>query len=68
MFVLQKRYRVCEEDIYVFALILFILGIASASAEEPIIGLLTLPEVLGEGPCDHFSPEDITLYSGMEKN
>lgn len=67
VFVLQKPYRVCEEDIYVFALILFILGIASASAEEPIIGLLTLPEVLGEGPCDHFSPEDITLYSGMDK-
>jgi hypothetical protein len=49
------------------ALILLVLSVASASAEEPIIGLLTLPEVLGYGPCDDFSPEEITLYSGMDK-
>jgi hypothetical protein len=49
------------------ALILLILSVASATAEEPIIGLFTLPEVLGEGPCDHFLPEEITLYSGMDK-
>jgi len=48
-------------------LILLILNVASVIAEEPIIGLLTLPEVLGEGPCDDFSPEDIPLYSGMDK-
>jgi len=48
-------------------LILLILNVASAIAEESIIGLLTLPEVLGEGPCDDFIPEDIPLYSGMDK-
>jgi hypothetical protein len=49
------------------ALILLMLSVTSASAEEPIIGLLTLPEVLGNGPCDDFSPEEIRLYSGMDK-
>lgn len=49
------------------ALILLILNVTSVIAEEPIIGLLTLPEVLGEGPCDNFLPEDIPLYSGMDK-
>jgi len=43
------------------------LNVTSVIAEEPIIGLLTLPEVLGEGPCDDFSPEEIMLYSGMDK-
>lgn len=49
------------------ALILLMLSVASASAEEPIIGLLTLPEVLGDGACDDFSPEEIQIYSGMDK-
>jgi len=49
-----------------FPLILFMFGITSASAEEPIIGLITLPEVLGNGPCDNFAPEDISVYSEMD--
>ncbi|MFQ3172115.1 MAG: hypothetical protein ACI9DG_002155 [Oleispira sp.] len=51
----------------IFPLVLLILGTTSALARDPLIGLLTLPEVLGEGPCDDFSPEEILLYSGMDK-
>jgi hypothetical protein len=29
---------------------------------EPVIGLLTLPEVFGSGPCDRFKPQEIELF------
>ena len=35
-------------------------------AAEPIIGLLTLPEVFGEAPCERFTPENVPLYSAPD--
>ena len=35
----------------------------AAHAQEPIIGLLSLPEVLGSGPCDRFTPSEISLHA-----
>ena len=50
------------------ALILLMLSVASASAEEPIIGLLTLPEVLGNGPCDDFHQKKLHFIRAWIKN
>ena len=35
----------------------------TATAAEHIVGLLSLPEVFGAGPCAAFVPEDIPLYA-----
>jgi hypothetical protein len=35
---------------------------------EPLIGLLTLPEVFGNGPCDRFKPREINLYEGPDES
>jgi hypothetical protein len=34
----------------------------TAQAADQVIGLLTLPEVFGRGPCDEFTPEEVPLY------
>jgi len=39
---------------------------AAASAQDQIIGLLSLPEVFGEGPCDRFTPQEVTLRAGPD--
>jgi hypothetical protein len=51
-------------------LLLSIAGLALAAsgpvrgqADDRIIGLLTLPEVFGRGPCEKFLPEPVTLLS-----
>jgi hypothetical protein len=36
------------------------------SRVEPLIGLLTLPEVFGSGPCDRFKPQEITLFAAPD--
>jgi hypothetical protein len=33
----------------------------SGEAQERVIGLLPLPEVFGEGPCDRFDPREVRL-------
>jgi hypothetical protein len=30
---------------------------------SPVIGLLALPEVFGEGPCRPFAPREVPLYA-----
>lgn len=35
----------------------------SVSAQDRVIGLLALPGVFGEGPCQRFEPRALTLYS-----
>lgn len=40
----------------------------AAQRAEPVIGLLTLPEVFGDGPCSGFVAQDITLYAAAESN
>ncbi|HEX2444010.1 MAG TPA: hypothetical protein VHJ77_08700 [Vicinamibacterales bacterium] len=35
---------------------------------EPVIGLLTLPEVFGSGPCDRFKPKEINLYETPDES
>ena len=35
----------------------------AADAQEPIIGLLSLPEVFGGGACDRFTPVEISLHA-----
>ncbi|HXV64986.1 MAG TPA: hypothetical protein VEK15_30100 [Vicinamibacteria bacterium] len=39
-----------------------------ALAADPVIGLLSLPEVFGDFPCDEFTPEEITLYRAPDSN
>lgn len=34
-----------------------------ASAQEQVLGLLTLPSVFGDEPCDHASTDEIRLYA-----
>jgi hypothetical protein len=36
---------------------------ARATAGERVLGLLTLPDVFGDGACDPFSPGEIALYA-----
>ena len=48
-------------SIVVLALILAIAR--TAHAADPVIGLLTLPEVFGAGPCDRFTPREVALYA-----
>ena len=38
----------------------------TGAAPDRVIGLLTLPEVFGNGPCDQYSPRDVTLYAAPE--
>src|SRR5262245_13785408 len=41
---------------------------ASALAQQQtrVVGLLALPEVFGNGPCDRFTPQEVPLYSAPE--
>ena len=39
-----------------------------AFAADRVIGLLSLPEVFGDFPCDEFAPEEITLYRAPDSN
>lgn len=34
-----------------------------AHGQEQVLGLLTLPSVFGEAPCDHASPHEVRLYA-----
>jgi hypothetical protein len=36
---------------------------AAADAEDRVIGLLSLPEVFGTGPCERFTPREIALHA-----
>ena len=41
---------------------------ASAVAQQRtrVVGLLALPEVFGNGPCDRFTPQDVPLYGAPD--
>ena len=41
---------------------------APTQASQPIIGLLTLPEVFGEFPCDRFTPQEVRLYPAPDSS
>jgi hypothetical protein len=45
-----------------FLLAASLLSVSSAPAQERLVGLLTLPEVFGDGPCHEFTPEEVPLY------
>jgi hypothetical protein len=38
----------------------------TAQAADQVIGLLTLPEVFGRGPCDEFTPREVLFYPAPE--
>ena len=38
----------------------------TATGRERLAGLLSLPEVFGDGPCDRFVAEDVPLYASPE--
>lgn len=44
--------------------ILFV-SISSAAPQDRVLGLLTLPQVFGEGPCHEFVPEEVPIYPVM---
>jgi hypothetical protein len=37
-----------------------------AQAQDRVIGLLALPDVFGNGPCQPFTPQDVPLYATPE--
>ncbi|HYB97125.1 MAG TPA: hypothetical protein VEC39_19290 [Vicinamibacterales bacterium] len=37
--------------------------VADAAADDRVLGLLSLPEVFGSGPCAKFTPQDVPLFS-----
>ena len=41
----------------------FLTYASSAGAQDRVLGLLTLPEVFGNGACDRFSPRDVSLHA-----
>ena len=41
---------------------------STALAQDAEVGLLSLPEVFGDGPCDKFSSSEIPLYAAPESN
>lgn len=48
--------------------ILLVLGFifactSTAGAQDRVLGLLALPELFGNGPCDRFSPQDVPLHA-----
>lgn len=45
------------------SVVLALLTVLAAQAPERVIGLLALPGVFGEGPCDRFEPRALTLYA-----
>lgn len=45
------------------ALALLLATLPAAQAPDPIVGLLALPEVFGNAPCDRFEPQEIALYA-----
>ena len=45
------------------ALAILLTGVLPASAAERIIGLVSIPEVFGGGPCAAFEPQDVVLHA-----
>src|SRR5262245_2552204 len=43
--------------------VLILASSSVAYAQDRVIGLLSLPEVFGAGPCDRFTPAEILLYA-----
>ena len=43
--------------------LLILVSSSVAHAQDRVIGLLTLPEVFGAGPCDKFTPAEIQVYA-----
>jgi hypothetical protein len=50
------------------ALAFVLASTSSAFAQDAVIGLLSLPEVFGDGPCDKFSPREVSLYPAPESD
>ena len=42
---------------------ILLMGVSPAGAAERIIGLVSIPEVFGSGPCAAFEPQDVTLHA-----
>ena len=40
-----------------------LIGVSPAAAAERIIGLVSIPEVFGAGPCAAFEPQDVALHA-----
>jgi len=47
--------------IVVIAIVL--INVSPASAAERVIGLVSIPEVFGAGPCAAFAPQDVALHA-----
>ena len=45
------------------AFAIMVIGVLPASAAERIIGLVSIPEVFGAGPCTAFEPQDVPLHA-----
>jgi hypothetical protein len=47
----------------IFGFAILLISAGPAAAAERIIGLVSLPEVFGGGPCATFEPEDIAIHA-----
>ena len=52
--------------IYLRSLALLLVCVPALQAQERVIGLLSLPEAFGGGPCERFIARDITLYAAPD--
>jgi hypothetical protein len=43
--------------------VIVVLWAHPSSAQDRVLGLLALPGIFGEGPCDRFEPRALTLYA-----
>ena len=42
---------------------ILLMSVLPAAAAERIIGLVSIPEVFGAGPCAAFEPQDVALHA-----
>jgi hypothetical protein len=58
-----------RQNVKAVLLLAFLLPWTSAAhAADQVLGLLSLPDVFGSGPCDEFTPRDVFLYSAPESD
>jgi hypothetical protein len=51
---------------WVLVVTALLVSVSSVEAQDRVVGLLTLPEVFGDGPCHAFTPEEIPLYRAAD--
>ena len=48
------------------SVVLLLIWVPALQAQDRVIGLLSLPDVFGAGPCERFVPREVALYSAPD--